>query len=457
MSLRFDGRVAIVTGAGGGLGRTYALELAKRGCKVVVNDLGGDAHGTSASTSMADKVVSEIKAAGGVAVASYDSVEFGEKIVNTAINNFGRIVIDIVINNAGILRDVSLVKMADQDWDLIFKVHMKGAYSVTKAAWPHMKKQNYGRIIVTSSNAAIYGNFGQTNYSAAKSALIGFCKSLAEEGAKDNIFVNTVVPTASSRLTKLVLPESVLEALNPEHVTPLVVYLCHETFTESGKVYEAAGGWYGELKYYRSVGKVVKSASAEDIRSNWSEITDMKNAKHFESVRDHMLELMEIIGKVKDGGVSNGYIKSFSIESLSCIQSADGNTRSHSNGSNEFPSNMKTSAILQEISDGLKQDPSAVKNIKAIILYIITDGKQEIGKFTLDFKNTPPSVYKGDVKNGEKANVTLTVSDDVFFQIATGVVNPQKAFMDGKLKVKGNVMLLQKLQGILDKKRKAKL
>ncbi|VDM62245.1 unnamed protein product [Angiostrongylus costaricensis] len=430
MSLRFDGKVAIVTGAGGGLGRTYALELAKRGCKVVVNDLGGDAHGTSASTSMADKVVNEIKAAGGQAVANYDSVEFGEKIVNTAINNFGRI--DIVINNAGILRDVSLVKMTDQDWDLIFKVHMKGTYSVTKAAWPHMKKQNYGRIIVTSSNAAIYGNFGQTNYSAAKSALIGFCKSLAEEGAKDNIFVNTVVPTASSRLTKLVLPESILEALNPEHVTPLVVYLCHETFTESGKVYEAGGGWYGEL------------------RSNWSEITDMKNAKHFESVRDHMLELMEIIGKVKDGG-------GFSVESLTCVQSAGGNTSSHSNGSNAFPSDMKTSAIFQEISDGLKQDPSAVKNIKAIILYIITDGKQEIGKFTLDFKNTPPSVYKGDVKNGEKANVTLTVSDEVFFQIATGVVNPQKAFMDGKLKVKGNVMLLQKLQGILDKKRKAKL
>ncbi|KAJ1349479.1 hypothetical protein KIN20_005056 [Parelaphostrongylus tenuis] len=437
MSLRFDGKVAIVTGAGGGLGRTYALELAKRGCKVVVNDLGGDAHGTSASTSMADKVVSEIQAAGGQAVANYDSVEFGDKIVNTAINNFGRI--DIVINNAGILRDITLLKMTDLDWDLIFKVHMKGAYSVTKAAWPYMKKQNYGRVIVTSSNAAIYGNFGQTNYSAAKSGLIGFCKSLAEEGAKYNILVNTLVPTAVSRLTKLIIPESILKGLKPEHVTPLVVYLCHETFTESGKVYEAAAGWYGELKYYRSFGKVMKNATAEDIRNNWSEITDMKNAKHFEKQVEHMMELSEIIGKIeKSDGTGD-------------------NNNDHSIGQNKFPSEIKSSIFFEEISDGLKQDPSVVKNIKAIILYIITDGKQEIGKFTLDFKNTPPSVYEGDVKNGEKANATVTVSDEVFFQVATGMINPQKAFMDGKLKVKGNLMLLQKLQGILNKKMKSKL
>ncbi|KAK6032242.1 oxidoreductase, short chain dehydrogenase/reductase family protein [Ostertagia ostertagi] len=347
MALRFDNRVAIVTGAGGGLGRTYALELAKRGCKVVVNDLGGDAHGTSASTSMADKVVSEIKAAGGQAVANYDSVELGERIVKTAIDTFGRV-------------------------DLIFKVHVKGAYSVTKAAWPYMRKQNYGRIIVTASNAGIYGNFGQTNYAAAKSALVGFSNSLAQEGAKYNITANAVVPTAGSRLTQTVLPESLVEALKPEYITPLVVNLCHESFTESGK-------------------------------------------------------------------------------------NESGQSKTTSTTSEGFPSHIKCSPLFQEMDAGVKEDPASVKNVKAIILYILTDGKKEIGKFTLDFKSSSPSVYYGDVKNGEKATVTVTVSDDDFLEIANGKLNPQKAFMSGKLKVKGNVMLLQKLQAILDKKRKAKL
>ncbi|KAK6766895.1 hypothetical protein RB195_026265 [Necator americanus] len=434
MALRFDGRVAIVTGAGGGLGRTYALELAKRGCKVVVNDLGGNAHGTSASTSMADKVVDEIKTAGGQAVANYDSVEFGEKIVKTAIDAFGRV--DIVINNAGILRDVSLVKMTDLDWDLIFKVHVKGAYSVTKAAWPYMRKQNYGRIIVTSSNAGIYGNFGQTNYAAAKSALVGFSNSLAQEGAKYNILANTVIPTAGSRLTQTILPESIIEALKPEYVTPMVVYLCHESFNESGKVFEAGAGWYGTLKYYRSAGKVVRNAKAEDLRDNWSQITNMQNAQHFENMKDLMSELMGVMTDVEEKG------------SDSCNVPSSGS---------EFPSNIKCSALFKEMNEGIQQDPSAVKNIKAIILYILTDGTKEIGKFTLDFKSSSPSVYHGDVKNGEKPTVTVTVSDDDFFDIANGKLNSQKAFMGGKLKVKGNVMLLQKLQTILDKKRKSKL
>ncbi|GMT36269.1 hypothetical protein PFISCL1PPCAC_27566, partial [Pristionchus fissidentatus] len=261
MALRFDNRVAIVTGAGGGLGRTYALELAKRGCKVVVNDLGGDRHGSSGSTSMADKVVGEIKAAGGQAVANYNSVEDGEKIVKTAIDNFGRI--DIVINNAGILRDISFVNMKDVDWDLIFKVHVKGAYSVTKAAWPYMRDQKYGRVVVTSSNAAVYGNFGQVNYSAAKHALIGFSNSLALEGAKYGIVSNTVIPTAGSRLTETVMPEFMLDAFKPEYVTPLVLYMCHEKFTETGNLYEAGAQWYGTMKYYHSEGKLLPKATVE--------------------------------------------------------------------------------------------------------------------------------------------------------------------------------------------------
>jgi len=296
-TLRFNGRVAVVTGAGGGLGRTYALELARRGAKVVVNDLGGDRHGSSASTSMADKVVVEINESGGEAVANYDSVEHGEKIVKTAIEKYGKI--DILINNAGILRDVSFANMTEEDWDLVMKVHLKGAFSVTKAAWPYMRKQKFGKIVFTSSNSGIYGSFGQANYAAAKMGLIGLSHTLALEGAKYNIFCNVLVPTAGSRLTETVLPEDLVHSLKPEFVTPLTVYLTHESCTETGKVFEAGAGWYGTVQQWRSNGKILPSASLEDISENWSEINDMKGATHFESGQEIIAHLFEVLGAEK--------------------------------------------------------------------------------------------------------------------------------------------------------------
>ena len=226
-TLRFDGRVAIVTGAGGGLGRSHALLLASRGAKVVVNDLGGSFTGEGKSASAADKVVAEIKAAGGEAVANYDSVEDGDKIVKTAIDAFGRI--DIIINNAGILRDVSFQKMTQNDWDLVYRVHVLGAFRVIHAAWNYMRDAGYGRIMNTSSASGIYGNFGQANYSMAKLGLHGFTQTLALEGKKRNIVVNTIAPIAGSRMTETVLPPALLEALKPEYVSPLVAKLVHES------------------------------------------------------------------------------------------------------------------------------------------------------------------------------------------------------------------------------------
>src|SRR4051812_42326975 len=192
--LRFDGKVAIVTGAGGGLGRSHALLFASRGAKVVVNDLGGTATGSGKSASAADKVVAEIKEAGGQAVANYDSVEDGDKIFKTAIDAFGQV--DILINNAGILRDTSFQKMTQDDWDLVYRVHVLGAYRCTKAVWDHMRERGYGRIVFTASAAGIYGNFGQANYSMAKLGLLGFSNTLAIEGKKKNVHVNTIAPLA---------------------------------------------------------------------------------------------------------------------------------------------------------------------------------------------------------------------------------------------------------------------
>jgi 3-hydroxyacyl-CoA dehydrogenase/3a,7a,12a-trihydroxy-5b-cholest-24-enoyl-CoA hydratase len=268
-----------VTGAGAGLGRAYALLLASRGAKVVVNDLGGSVKGGGASTRAADTVVEEIRKAGGTAVANYDSVEFGEKIVKTAIDSFGKI--DIVINNAGILRDVSFVKMKDEDWDLIHKIHVRGAYSITKAAWPYMRDQSYGRIIFVTSAAGLYGNFGQANYSSAKLALVGLANSLSLEGNSKNIIVNTIAPVAGSRMTETIMPAKVVAALKPDYVAPLVAFLCHESNTSTGGIYEVGAGFVAKVRLQRSQGAaftIDKELTPEVIRDGWKEVVDFTNA-----------------------------------------------------------------------------------------------------------------------------------------------------------------------------------
>ncbi|XP_037073219.1 LOW QUALITY PROTEIN: peroxisomal multifunctional enzyme type 2-like, partial [Pollicipes pollicipes] len=232
--LRFDGQVAVVTGAGGGLGREYALLLGERGAAVVVNDLGSSRDGQGQSSKTADSVVQEIRDKGGKAAANYDSVEEGHKIIETAINEFGRI--DILINNAGFLRDRSFMKMEDIDWDLIHRVHLRGAFITTRAAWPHFRRQKYGRIVLTSSAAGLFGNFGQANYSAAKMGLVGLGQTLAVEGQKHNIVTNVLVPAAASRLTESVFPTEFQRLLRPALVAPVVALLCHADCPASGAV-----------------------------------------------------------------------------------------------------------------------------------------------------------------------------------------------------------------------------
>jgi NAD(P)-dependent dehydrogenase (short-subunit alcohol dehydrogenase family) len=279
--VRFDDRVVIITGAGNGLGRTYALEMGKRGARVVVNDLGGSAFGDGADKAAADVVVDEIKAGGGEAVANYDSVTDGDKIVQTAMDSFGKI--DVVINNAGILRDKTFHKMEEQDWDLIYDVHVRGAFKVSHAAWPYMRNQNYGRMIFTASAAGIYGNFGQTNYAMAKLGLHGMSQTLAVEGRSKNIMVNTIAPIAGSRLTETVMPQGLVDALKPEFIMPLVVKLCDENSQETGGLYEVGAGWVGKVRWERSKGhsfSVSEGFTAEDVNDAWDEIVDFTDADH---------------------------------------------------------------------------------------------------------------------------------------------------------------------------------
>jgi 3-hydroxyacyl-CoA dehydrogenase/3a,7a,12a-trihydroxy-5b-cholest-24-enoyl-CoA hydratase len=293
--IRFDGKVAVITGAGGGLGRTHALLFASRGAKVVVNDLGGSADGTGAGTKMADKVVEEIKAIGGEAVPNYDSVatvQGGAHIIETALDHFGRV--DILINNAGILRDVSFLKMPEDAWDIIFSVHVKGAYCVTKAVWPLMRDQGYGRIIMTSSAAGVYGNFGQANYSAAKMALIGLGQTLALEGRKYNVLTNIVAPMADSRLTATVLPDDIRIKLKPEYVSPLVAYLCSDQCEENGGLFEVGAGCFFHLKWYRSPGLILRpeEVTIEKVAENLDKVKDMTDAKAISSIQESSMSFM---------------------------------------------------------------------------------------------------------------------------------------------------------------------
>lgn len=301
--LRFDGRVAIVTGAGNGLGRAHALLLASRGAKVVVNDLGGASTGGGKSSEAADRVVKEIKDAGGEAVANYDSVEDGAKIAQCALDNWKQC--DILINNAGILRDTSFQKMTQDDWDLVYRVHVLGAFRLTHALWSSMRDRGYGRILFTASAAGIYGNFGQANYSMAKLGLLGFSNTLAIEGKKKGVLVNTIAPIAGSRMTETILPPEMLEALKPEYVSALAAWLVHESCTENGGLFEVGGGLYTKLRWERTEGKTFKMGrviTPEDVASAWPAVTDFSKATHPGDVTQSMQPILGNLSTKSRGG-----------------------------------------------------------------------------------------------------------------------------------------------------------
>jgi NAD(P)-dependent dehydrogenase (short-subunit alcohol dehydrogenase family) len=270
----YDGKVAIITGAGGGLGRQHALLLASRGALVVINDLGGAVDGTGSDKGAAERVVDEITALGGEAVADTNSVatpEGGAGIVQTAVDAFGKV--DIVINNAGILRDKAFHNMTPDLVDPVIDVHLKGAFNVTQAAWGIMREQGYGRVISTSSAAGIFGNFGQANYGAAKMGLVGFTRVLAVEGAKYNIKANAIAPLALTRMTESLLG-GLGDKLDPGLVSPLVAYLVSEECDSTGRVYSVGGGRVAEVFIGETQGFFQADLSPEALRDNWSTVTD---------------------------------------------------------------------------------------------------------------------------------------------------------------------------------------
>ena len=294
----FENRTVVVTGAGNGLGKAYALDLGSRGAKVVVNDLGGAVDGSGSGSTPADEVVNEIIANGGEAVANYDSVatkEGGASIVQTAIDNFGTV--DAVVNNAGILRDKSFAKMEEEDLNAIIDVHLKGTFFVCQPAFIQMKEQGYGRFVNVSSPSGLFGNFGQLNYGAAKMGIVGLTNVLAIEGAKYNIKANVIAPNAATRMTEELFGEDMSKLLTVDNITPLVVYLASEQCEVTHELFSAGGGRFARIGISTDVGYFNASAKAEDIFANIGEIRDLSNPIYPTSLADELPLFNEAMNK----------------------------------------------------------------------------------------------------------------------------------------------------------------
>jgi NAD(P)-dependent dehydrogenase (short-subunit alcohol dehydrogenase family)/uncharacterized OB-fold protein/putative sterol carrier protein len=396
----FDDRVAIVTGAGAGLGRAYALELARRGARVVVNDLGGARDGSGkGSQSPADKVVAEIKKSGGEAAANYDNVatpKGGENIVKTALETFGRL--DILINNAGILRDKSFSKMEPENWKAVLDVHLNGAYSVTRPAMAAMKANAYGRILMTTSAAGLYGNFGQANYSAAKTALVGLMNTLKLEGMKYNIHINTIAPIAASRLTEDVMPPDLFEKSKPEFIVPLVMVLCSEAYQESGGVFNCGMGYFNRAAVLTGpalqLGDEDHPPTPEQIHENWEKINSIDAAREFKEANSAIFALIAPPGTA----------------------AAEATPAPDGQGS--------VAAIFDKMPDTFKAEAAA--------------GVDVIFQFNIS----------GTIESGAHKNpaCTLKMADADFLAMMQGTLPAMQAYTSGKLKIEGDIMKSQLLE-----------
>ncbi|MEW6334617.1 MAG: SDR family NAD(P)-dependent oxidoreductase [Thermodesulfobacteriota bacterium] len=421
--IRFDGRVAIVTGAGAGLGRTYALELARRGAKVVVNDYGGPRDGAGAgSSSPADGVVEEIRAAGGEAVASYDSVatpEGGESIVRSAVQTFGGV--DILINNAGILRDKSFLKMDPENWQAVLDVHLSGAYHVTRPAFARMREQGYGRIVMTTSASGLYGNFGQTNYGAAKMGLVGFMNTLKLEGAKYDIRVNTIAPMAASRLTTDMLPPEMFQQLKPEFITGIVLYLCSESCKETGEIFNAASGYFNRAAVLTGPGALLgggeKIPTPEEIREQWARIDSLDGARAIDD--------------------ANAAVMSFLVPPAPTQETAKGAGAPAGTAPGAgAPSPTDVGTVFARMPGAFRPDKAAGVNV----VFQFSISGPGGGNWTVTVKDGTCSVGPG---TADKPTTTIKMADGDFLRLITGELDGMQAYSSGKLKVEGDLMKSQ--------------
>lgn len=425
--IRFDGRVAVITGAGAGLGRVYALELAKRGAKIVVNDLGGARDGSGqGSSAPADLVVREIRDLGGEAVANYDNVatpEGGMAIIKSALDAFGTV--DILINNAGILRDKSILKMEPENWQAVMDVHLNGAYHVSRPAFAVMKEKGYGRILMTTSAAGLYGNFGQTNYAAAKMGLVGLMNSLKLEGEKYNIRVNTIAPLAASRLTEDVTPPELFQKMKPEFVAPLALYLCSEQCPASGSIYNAGMGFFNRAAVVTGPGMTLGSAKSfpvlEDIIANIDVISTLEGGKEYR-------QLNEQVGDV-----------------CSAQQRPQKPISSKSAQKDAFKGFQAPSAVFEAMPSAFKTD--AASGVNVVFQYVISGANG--GYWSCTIQNQSCIIATG---LHDSPTCTLKIADADFLDMMNGKLKPMQAYTSGKLKIEGDIMKSQLIEKLFEMK-----
>jgi NAD(P)-dependent dehydrogenase (short-subunit alcohol dehydrogenase family)/acyl dehydratase/putative sterol carrier protein len=413
--IRFDDRVAIITGAGGGLGRVYALELAKRGAKVVINDFGGATDGSGdGSQGPADQVVEEIKALGGQAVANYDnvaSVDGGQNIVKAALDAFGTV--DILINNAGILRDKSFLKMKPENWLAVLDVHLNGAYNVSRPAFGVMKEMGYGRILMTTSAAGLYGNFGQTNYSAAKMGLVGLMNTLKLEGEKYDIKVNTIAPVAASRLTADILPAEFIDKLKPELVAPMALYLVSEQCPVSGNIYNAGMGCFNRAAVVTGAGVVVSHGreipTPEQLLAKWEAVSDLTGAKEYSNVTEQVGDILALFSKPpeKESTPAQGF--------------------------------ESAGAVFDAMPDAFMADAAA--GVDVVFQFTITG--ENGGDWFCVIKDGACDIESG---SHEKPGCILKMEANDFLDMMNGILPPMQAYTSGKLKIAGDIMKSQLIE-----------
>jgi NAD(P)-dependent dehydrogenase (short-subunit alcohol dehydrogenase family)/putative sterol carrier protein len=413
----FTDQVAIVTGAGGGLGRAYALELAARGARVVVNDFGGARDGSGpGSASPAQQVVQEIEEAGGQAVANTDNVataEGGRSIVQAALDRFGRV--DVLINNAGILRDKTFHKLDPADWHAVVDVHLNGTFHVTRAAFPVMKEQGYGRVIMTTSAAGLYGNFGQSNYSAAKLGLVGLMNSLKLEGERFDFKVNTVAPLAASRLTEDVFPKELLDKARPEFVVPMVLYLASRDCPVNGEIYNAGMGTFNRVALATGKGRVLASdgrvPEPEEVRDSMSAIVDLTERRIFASLNEQVTDLVTRVSAPEDEQ-----------------EKAD-----------QRPGFTEPSQVFEAMP--ARFQPREAGGVDVVFEFRIKGGMG--GVWQVDVKNETCEVTAGEPSS---PTTTLSISDHDFLDMMNGQLPAMKAYTRGKLKISGDVMKSQLIE-----------
>jgi 3-hydroxy-3-methylglutaryl CoA synthase/NAD(P)-dependent dehydrogenase (short-subunit alcohol dehydrogenase family)/putative sterol carrier protein len=413
--LSFDGKVAAVTGAGAGLGRVYALELAKRGAKVVVNDFGGSRDGSGdSSASPADTVVKEIKTLGGEAVANYDNVATaagGENIVKTALKTFGSL--DILINNAGILRDKSFGKMEPENWQAVLSVHLHGAYHVTRPAFAAMKDKGYGRIVMTTSAAGLYGNFGQTNYSAAKMGVVGLMNTLKHEGAKYNIKINTIAPIAASRLTEDVMPPDLFERSKPEFVAPMVMALCSEDCSATGQIFNCGMGYFNRASILTGPGTQVgdpeNPPTPEMIRQNWDSINSLDGGKEMPDANAAIFALISPPSTPSE------------------------------NGAQEAGSSLTVKTCFDSMAGTFNAD--AAGGVNVVFQFNISGSGG--GDWSCTIKDGTCTIKPGV---DAAPNCTLIMASTDFLDMMTGKLPAMQAYTSGKLRIEGDILKSQLIE-----------